>query len=524
MSINNRVANCALKLAKKENDQSKKDKYLELAHNYNNKIIETDPNNKFAYHLKGQIIEEEAKDYNAALKAYDKALECDSGYADAQASKIALELKIANEIAKKGEADKELALKKFQEIARDIKAATNIKKTDYNERKIAELEKIAKKNKLDAKVELPKEKFQAETPEYIAALAKPLEIVHNRIKELEKTTKEQGKKIEEVKEEVKEHAKRLDDIEDRMDIFSKDQYSIKEAMDLLTKDVSQLKASEQQENTELKKIIRNFGTNPDLNDYFSSFISEFTRSYIASQSANENNPLANQDIKVKGNTNFRNVASFLKNSVVLIPTIGEAAKLIIGGATGLADSYYHSINMCGLKKIKNLAGTISEFDKISLRLGAELTQQNEGDIISLEQQRIEPETILQNIKTGNMKALFDKLNKNEDDKTQPITKSNLLGQSHAAQIITYLQQGDIAKNLQETNESEIDGESYKSKATIIASDIVCSMNKLKEATLINIKEVQIKEVQAQERRKPSNIIKPSDVQVLEKQNKCCAIA
>jgi len=145
LELGNRVALAAMELGD-----------YQTALVYARKMIKNDPAYKYAIDTEGLILHKQGN-LQEALTAFDQALECDPGYADAYIHKLEV-------ISEKETFGVELAVEEF------LKTQV-IQKSDYDERKKEELRIIVstlttKEKKGNVEVEIPKQKFETGSLEF----------------------------------------------------------------------------------------------------------------------------------------------------------------------------------------------------------------------------------------------------------------------------------------------------------------------------------------------------------------------
>lgn len=124
---------------------------------YANKGIQINPSYKYAYDMLGIALHKQGN-FQEALAAFDQALRCDPGYADANIHRLEVIAAIA------------IAANKFDGLTEVLANAKRLEKTNYDQRNKAELEKIARASRRGIKIELPKTEYEIGTSDYLQKL------------------------------------------------------------------------------------------------------------------------------------------------------------------------------------------------------------------------------------------------------------------------------------------------------------------------------------------------------------------
>ena len=472
----NSIADCAIKLADKNIDVLSN---VNLALEYANIVITKDPQYKFAYLTKALALQKQGK-LNESLEVLSQALSIDSSYADAKLAQIKLLTQIAESEAKKD--DKTSFEKIAKQVIENIKEAKEIKPSTYDQDYIAtKTAELVLAGIKDVKIELPKSEFQAGDERF----KQELEI---RLKKLEELVKAQGIKLN-------QHEERLDQIETRLDILDGKVLTLEHSMNIIDSDIRSLdqqiaqqanqQASANQGTNESiaqliaelqldkskaqtrRELVKEFNRNPDLADYYHHLLSELTAIYIASKAVeSEQITREKTEIYAKG-------AGYLASACELIPVIGDLAGQFINFAGSSADAYQNAVKKEDLLKITKLTSSITEFDRIALRVAIQLTTQNQVEITRLNQAKI-PSNWKSYLKTAITQDVESSVTQYlSRDKSQ----ASLAGKKSANDVIQYLQQNRNAENLRFEDQSG-QGQQLQRKESVIAGEIV---KKLKEA-------------------------------------------
>jgi len=202
--------------------------------------------------------------------------------------------------------------------------------------------------------------------------------------------------------------------------------------------------------------ILEFNRDPDLRHYYTSLLSEIEAMYIAAQAVASGRIAQN---KFKAGKYLGNVAS-------IIPIVGNLASQVISGVGSVAFMSQNLNIRRHLQRIRDVAPTIEEFDKIALRVAVDMTLANRDSILSLKGAEI-PSNWRSKLRSvaQDMKQKVTKFV--EDNRTQ----AKLLGRAHGHMVIDYLQQEAVAENLQYVEPSPEDARTYRRRESIIAREI-----------------------------------------------------
>ncbi len=151
--------------------------------------LQQDPENKYAHHIKGLILQKQAAlipvgqdktdKLNQSLKEFEEALGLDDKYADARLYKIAVKIDLA--LLETTEANKDRMLR---QIRAEINEALDLEKSDeYDLRKKAQYDQIAQTT-----IGFPKPEFEAQSLKYqnkINGLLRRITVSHDPIDEVE---------------------------------------------------------------------------------------------------------------------------------------------------------------------------------------------------------------------------------------------------------------------------------------------------------------------------------------------------
>lgn len=417
----------------------------DVALRYADISISKDPNCKSAHNTRGRILQKVGR-LDEALQSFDAALACDTGYADAALHRA----EVLKEIAK--------LTGDFGNVTEALSQAQKIEKTDYDQKLKARYEAEAKAAKQDTKVELPKPEYEAGDQKFLAKLA------------------EMQKEIEKLKERVTIVEEKIETLESRMSILDKKVYDLEHSMtiihDSLQKIDEQLKNNpnsndmadlllERKKIVEREKEIKRFNQNPDLADYYHALLSEISAAYIVAQ------VISTEKIEMKTSSNYQKAASAVNTLVALIPVVGSLATQLITGIATVADSAQNAKDKNALLRIRLVAPTTQEFDKIALRIAVQLTLENEKTIVALKQAMVPSDwkTRVLSLIDG-MDELITSFIADND------TLAKLLGRKEGQAVITHLQAPRVAENYRFAEETGESGSPYrKSRNSVIAHSI-----------------------------------------------------
>ena len=290
---------------------------------YATKGIQNNPDCKYAHDTLGLAFHK-LGNLQEALAAFDQALRCDPGYADATIHRLAVITEIANKT------------ENFERVAEEFAKAKRLEKTDYDQEKKAEFEQFAKASKQEMTVTPPKQEFEAGTKNYLEQLAKLGD----------------GDCNPQLKAIIAHLFVRVQTLEERVDLLdgqvlemSDSLGMIQTATEKLDEKMRTMSASdplleqlrfEKGKLVERETHIKAFNRNADLRHYFYALLSELEASYIAAQA------MQSGKLTVEKTGTCGKAAGYAEKLIDLIPLIGKTISTIVTVAADLADLYTNS--------------------------------------------------------------------------------------------------------------------------------------------------------------------------------------
>jgi tetratricopeptide (TPR) repeat protein len=438
---------------------------------YIDEVIEKDINYKYAYNAKGLILKEMGKP-EEALKAFDQALVCDAGYADAMVNKIELETEIARKT------------QDFTSTFKELKRAKTLQQTDYDEKLSGRYKKSEKDDQedysiLDGKIEIPRQKFESGSLEYHNEVYKRILLLEGEVllareeaRDTERKTDALEKEILLIKEEARIARKERDFLrtkinllEERIDLLEGKTLTIEDSLKIVENFQSNKeilwdreamdKFIEKRRKADIRKSqIQKIEKNPKLRDYYNALFSEMEAMYIAVQARHSG------IISREGYTGD----SYISSAISLFPVVGELASKIIAGIGHTIGKYKDMQDDNMENEIRKLTSNITEFDQIALRVALQLTSDNKKQIEELNDDKIplDVQSRLKKRPTQLVERLLTIFIKNNS------TPAQFLGRYHAQEIIYYLQQKNVAVWLAKTDTPP----KLDSRATVVSREMV----------------------------------------------------
>jgi len=297
---------------------------------------------------------------------------------------------------------------------------------------------------------------------------------------------------------------RLDRIEQRLDILDGKLLTLADSMKIIDNQLQIIDQQASQGNSSSRgelsldkikaqsrrKLIQEFDQNPDLKDFYQNLISHLNNVYLAAKVVQSNIVVSQSTDK------FQKGSKVLSSCCEAIPVIGDVASQIVGFAGSFADSYQNAVNKQKLLRITQLCDSISEFENIALRIAVEITNANKSQIIKLNQAKIKAnwKSYLKTAITEDAQTAFLKyLDRNN-------SQASILGIAKANQIISYLTNPEIARDLRRTDSQGL-GTRFKRRESVIANKIIQEVSKISGNNSITNEEEQSGCLQSCIRRK-----------------------
>lgn len=439
-------------LAKTALDLSEPD-YYAFAVALTEKIIRNDPSYKYAYDTLG-LARYKQGFLDKALTAFDRALACDPGYADASIHRLEIIAAISRQT------------NDFSNFADECSRANGLKKTDYDEKKKRELEAVAKESRTlregdlsEGKVELPKTELEAGTAAYTQQIAN-----------IQRQLNEHSNQLQILRERVHMLEERVDILDGRM-LELKDSLSIiKSATDVLdqkrremspTDPLLQKLMYERRKLEEREQLIKSFNRDPDQRHYYNAFLSEFERAYMAAQ------VMATEKFVANKSEIYGKAADYVENYLKLIPVVGEILSKGVIVIAGLADMRNTIRGRIEFMRILNLASSLESFDQIAIRLAVECTCRNRNRIALLRGERVPDDWKMKvrSFRDGGVEGLMTQFLKDNE------TLAKVLGRCDAYKAIAHLQQEAVSENYATLEDDGDDKPFPRRKASLISLEI-----------------------------------------------------
>lgn len=348
---------------------------------YADLAISKDSRYKFAYKVKGLLLNGQDK-FTEAIQCFDDALAIDPGYADVQLLKI--ETLILSNKALASESASASGPSDTTALERELSNATTLQKSGFDEQYRQELvAKALSAGDQNVKIVLPASEYEAGS----ASLLQKVEEMRVEVAALRVT--------------VDEHTKQLQTIFKRLDILDNLVYSLAHSMNIIKANVTEvnnsiaeLKKNDPNNNERLQELlaekqklvvrerhIKEINKQPDLRQYYHTLLSELEAAYIAAQAIAS----GQVDMTPLASSNVSKAASYLSTVATLIPMVGHIASAVVSKAGKLYDVYYQTNIKLELARIRDLASTVDEFDRIAVRVAVALTLRNKVKIEALNQ-------------------------------------------------------------------------------------------------------------------------------------------
>ena len=482
------LANTALKLS-----------HYDLALEYGNKLVQKDPTFKYSYDIIGQVLHKQKK-LEEALKAFNEALKCDPGYADAEAHRLEVLVEIEREKAN------------FQKILDEIEEAKKLKPTDYDEKKKEEWKKLTRTSREEMQsipLELPEPEFKAGSPEYLEFLESSVKSLKAKIKEHDAQLKIIQDEIEKVKDRLGLLEGHVLDLKDSMGIIqsslSKIEERIKDAP--LNSPLLHTLLEEKQKLQDLEQQIKEINKDADKRHYFYAFLSELESAYLAAQIVKSGK------FKEEKTETYASAAGVIGSALELIPVIGKVASGLLTALGGTVDTHIHVKNKLAFLRIRNLASSVEEFDQIALRTALGATLENTKRLSTLNKAEVPSDwkTKLSGLTDG-LEGLITKFI--EDNETQ----AKVLGRLDAFKILSHLQEDAVAENYAQTQEETTP--KHRRKQSIIGTNLVDAMKTHDLKTLKASLTELIEKVKTYNTSKPQKqLVKDQLLKLLEERQK-----
>ncbi len=460
-------------------------KKYDLALSYVETSIQKDRDYKYSHHLKGLILyeqslslpDQEKKDaLEQSLASYKKALELDPSYGDAKVDKLKTETLLL-ELEK----DKFKKASRIQALRLEVSAAQTERPKDnsYDQTKRIKYQQAFK----DVKIELPEAEFEIGSPRYKKALDNVLE----KVSQLETRAS-----VTEARVDIVEA--RVSSLEARMNILEKKVYNLSDVMAMVDETMSDVKRRIEQEELrqsssqalpsqhkvstgsskledllqERKKLeerqqhIKRFNQNDDLRHFYFALISELVAAYIAVKAMQSDKFLTNKSSK------FTTPTKYVATVISLAPIAGRLVAGLIAGAGRALDTYQTAKTNEEFLRIGNIAASVEDFDKFTLRVSVDLTLAYETEILALQGKKV-PEDWKKHVKSllkgGLEKAMIEFLKDNE-------TEAKLRGRVVGQKTISYLQQEGVAEGLRYEDALDIGLPTFKTSHSVAAMKVV----------------------------------------------------
>lgn len=351
---------------------------------YADMAIAKDARYKFAYKVKGLLLNGQDK-FPEALRCFDTALEIDPGYADAQLLKIDTLILVNKALADQSTntSDGNSTAVDTSALEKELSTAATLQKSDFDEQYRQELvTKALSAGDQNVKIVLPPAEYEAGS----ASLLQKVEEMRVEVAALRVT--------------VDEHTRQLQTIFKRLDILDNLVYSLAHSMKIIKANVAdvnnqiaEIKRTDPNNSIRLQELlaekeklvvrekhIKEINKQPDLRQYYHTLLSEIEAAYIAAQAIAS----GQVDMTPLASSNVSKAASYLSSVATLVPMVGNIASAVISKAGKLYDVYYQTNIKLELARIRDLASTIDEFDRIAVRIAVALTLRNKATIEALQ--------------------------------------------------------------------------------------------------------------------------------------------
>lgn len=351
---------------------------------YADMAIAKDARYKFAYKVKGLLLNGQDK-FTEALQCFDTALEIDPGYADAQLFKIDTLILVNKALAEQSATTStgNSTTVDTSALEKELSTAATLQKSDFDEQYRQELvAKALSAGDQNVKIVLPPAEYEAGS----ASLLQKVEEMRAEVASLRVT--------------VDEHSRQLQTIFKRLDILDNLVYSLAHSMKIIKANVTDvnnqiadLKRNDPNNNIRLQELlaekeklvirekhIKEINKQPDLRQYYHTLLSEIEAAYIAAQAIAS----GQVDMTPLASSNVSKAASYLSTVATLVPMVGHIASAVISKAGKLYDVYYQTNIKLELARIRDLASTVDEFDRIAVRIAVALTLRNKATIEALQ--------------------------------------------------------------------------------------------------------------------------------------------
>lgn len=420
------------------------------------KIISNDPNYKYAYDTMGLALHKQGH-LNEAVAAFDQALQCDPGYADASIHR----LEVIAEIARQN--------LDFHRISVECANAKKLEKTNYDETKRRQLEIVAQERRFPAervpeeRVEVPSNVFEPGD----ASFNRRIEAVYNDFKAL----------FESQQSQLNEHNARLYALEERVDILDGQVLNlqdslriIKSATDDLDKKIGQMNQndpllqkllSEKRRLVEREQQIKSFNRDPDQRHYYHSFLSELERAYMAAQ------VMRTAKFNEARSETFSKAAGYMEKYLKLVPVVGDMLSQTVTIIAELADMRNAIKSKVEFMRILDL-GTSESFDQIAIKVAVECTLKRRQALALLKGSRVPEDwkAKARAFRDDGLEGLMTQFLKDNE------TLAKVYGWNDACKVLAHLQQEAVSENYAALEEDQDNVSSLRRKASVIGLDIV----------------------------------------------------
>ena len=416
-----------------------------------NKVIQNDPDYKYAYNTLGQALYKQNK-FQEALAAFDQALRCDPGYADANVHRLAVIAAIAH------------STNDFSRVQEEIGKAQRLEKTDYDQRKKAEMEALARASKQETKVELPKAEFELGSIAYLQKLEALCNQLQSRVAQHEQRLDAHDVRLSAVEERVDLLSGRVLKLEDSVGMIQKETARLDEKIASLPATdplVEQLRF-EKKKLVEREHHIKAFNKDTDQRHYFYALLSELEAAYVAAQAMQ-----SGKFTEEKSET-YGKAAEYAGSVLELIPCIGSIASKLVTSLGNLADTRANVKEKIEFMRLRSLAPTIDEFDQIAIRVAVKCTLENKSRLAVLAGSLV-PKDWKANIGAlaGGVEGLMTQFLKDNE------TQAKVLGRLDAFKVLAHLQEEAVAENYAaEESDDESSSPTRRRKHSVIRDKIV----------------------------------------------------
>lgn len=232
-----------------------------------------------------------------------------------------------------------------------------------------------------------------------------------------------------------------------------------------------------EKDTRLQRTMNKFQGKPQLIDYCHSLQSELIARHTAALALQSNK----LDISNKGHEEFADDAGSIISSFV--PILGGLVNVAARNIGKAHDSYYGQKELNALGRIVGIFPSHSSFEKFAIGVSVKLTEKYETELLELDNSPLTTDnnktswekwksgmnSFIENYKDShNVIASITKLIKEKE------TGATLLGRVHSDNILSYLEEKQVAYDLKHTSAENPGKSNEVRKGSIIVNKVIAS--------------------------------------------------